>query len=167
MEKTTMELLEEALKKTGNTNFFQEVQNSLSDVQSKKEKNRKKHFKIQQEIIGISAAVSIANVLVTFCNSLESFSVIIPVITGISSVLSIIVTALIAIKGSKKYSETWIRHETHLAEMKFEIMEYVFKCEKYKTLSDEDAVDEFIVSMMSIWKNNQKRFENNMAHFDD
>lgn len=81
--------------------------------------------------------------------------------------MSILVTMFMAEKANNKYSETWLRHQKHSADMEFEILEYVFESEKYKKINDKkDAAKKFEEEMLEVWKKNQSRFEVNMTHFE-
>lgn len=162
-----MELLKGKLTKVKKEDFFEQVSVIYQETNKKSRKNRDKHFQLQHHILYTSAGVSILNVLVTFCSSFDFLSIIVPVITGISSVFSILVTTLIAVKSSKKYSETWLRHQKHVSDMEFEIMEYVFDSSKYKECTEIVAADLFVNNMFKIWRKNQKRFDNNMVRFDN
>lgn len=167
MEREIWELLEKKLSDVGEEPFFYKLKNSYEDVSSKTEKNRDKHFSLQKKIICTSAGASIANVIVAFCASFDLLKCWAPVLTALSSVLSILVTAFLAQKSMKKYSETWIRHQKHISDMEFEILEYVFEEEKYRGVSDKkNEAKLFEKEMLDIWKKNQSRFESNMSHFE-
>jgi len=161
-----LESLKKKLEKMGENDFFVQVDEVYKSVSKMSKENRDKHFSLQSRILYGSAAVSVANVLVTLCSSFYMISSFVPVITGLSSVLSVMVTTWIAIKGMKKYSETWIRHQNHQFDMELEIMEYVFDCEKYEKLTDLQATEIFKNNMIKIWKKNQEKFNSNMADFD-
>lgn len=161
-----LEKLKSKLKEAGQYDFALQVETTYKKVEKKSKGNRDKHFKIQSRILYCSAAVSLINVLVTFSSSVGFLGGIAPVLTAASSAVSILVTTMIAVKGSKKYSETWLRHQMHQADMEFEILDYVYNRGKYKTGTDEERAGEFIDAMTAIWKKNQERFSNNMANFD-
>lgn len=166
MDENLKKLFEEKMQQAGEGDFCETVMKTFRNVKEKSGKNRDKHFKIKKSIISFSAAVSIANVLVTFCGYYQILSGLIPLITGISSIFSILVTAFIAVKETKKYSETWIRHRIHLSDMELEIIKFTYGIKEY-TSADTAAVNVFKAKMYEIWEKNTKRYENNMQHFNN
>lgn len=160
-----LEKLKEKLCRAGYEDFARQVEKSYTKVKKDAENNKNKHFKIQNIILYGSAGVSITNVLVTLCNTLGCLNEIVPIITAVSSVISILVTTMIAVKGAKKHSETWLRHQMHQADMEFEMLEYVLSRGKYQADDKENAII-FMDNMLSIWRKNQEKFEQNMANFD-
>lgn len=167
LDEKIMGLLEKKLNEVGEEAFFNKVKAAIIYTDNKEKKNRDKHFSIQKKVLYTSAGVSIANVIATLCSAWDCISAVIPFITAVSSIMSILVTMFMAEKANNKYSETWLRHQKHSADMEFEILEYVFESEKYKKINDKkDAAKKFEEEMLEVWKKNQSRFEVNMTHFE-
>ena len=166
MEENALRIMKNKLEEVGQKDFAVQVEMSYNKVKEKSIANRDKHFSLQKKILFCSAGVSIVNVLVTFLGTVQCILFLVPLATSVSSILSIIVTTLIAQKGAKKYSETWIRHQKHRSDMEFEIMEYVYNNGKYRGCGEQEKADKFKESMFDIWKKNQERFNINMEKFD-
>jgi len=131
-------------------------------------KNKDNYFKIKSGMLYCSMGVNIINVLVAFLASFDHVitTYIAQISTSIASILSIVLTAMIAKKENRKYSETWLRHQSHQADMQFAIMEYVYKNGTNSPDEERRAADGFIDSMFEIWKKNQEKFNSNMKYFD-
>lgn len=163
------ELLQKAKSKLiteGLDDFANQVETSYTYARDKAVSNRDKHFTMQKRILSVSICVNIANILTALFSSLQVCSHGIAVVTAISSILSIFVTALITMKDNKSYCETWLRHQAHQASMEFEIIEYVFDCGKYQSGTSSTNAKTFQDAMLAIWKKNQDNFNTNMAHFN-
>lgn len=166
MEQKTLEIVKSNLEAVGWKDFSIEIESAYNGVKESASKNRDKHFSVQNRIIYGSAGASIANVFVTLCGAYESISHVVPLITGISSILSITVTLMLARKSTSKYSETWLRHQTHQSDMEFELMEYAYGNGKYSSGSKDEKAHKFRESIFIIWRKNQERFISNMSNFD-
>lgn len=150
----------------GLDDFANQVEFSYNYTRNKAVSNRDKHFTMQKRILSVSICVNIANILTALFSSLQVCSHGIAIVTAISSILSIFVTALVTMKDNKSYCETWLRHQAHQAAMEFEIIEYVSGCGNYQSGSSSNNAKAFQNAMLAIWKKNQDNFNTNMAHFN-
>lgn len=87
-------------------------------------------------------------------------------LTGVASIASVLATLLLGKKDTGKYCETWLRHQSHRADMEFEMMNYAYGVANYKSLNEKEAAEQFMENIIRIWKSNQDQFETNMMNFD-
>lgn len=170
MQKSQEELFSAVQAKLKRANiedsFFTTLRNVYEKTDYKANYNKKKYFRIKWVILCGSAVVSGINIIASILGAYDGTSQIVPVLTGAASIASVLVTLLLGKKESEKYSETWLRHQSHRAIMEFELMSYAYGTEKYKSCNENDAAIQFVENILRIWKTNQDHFEKNMMNFD-
>lgn len=167
MDRKIFEVVERKLKAAGvEQAFYDNLMAVYQRVSEKSEKNKKKHFKVQKKILFGTFFVSVVNITASIASGYKEVSVIIPVLTGIASIISVFVTLCIGQKNSGKYSETWMRHQRYKANLEFVIMDYAFDNDNYADETAEIKAKMFVKEIMEISKLNQNIFEKNMKNFD-
>lgn len=170
MQKAMEELfsaIQEKLQRAGiEGSFFSTLRNVYEETDNKANYNKKKHFQMKRWILRGSAAASGINIIASVLGAYDGVSQIVPILTGFASIASVLVTLFLGKKESGKYCETWLRHQSHRADMEFEMMSFAYGTEKYKLCNEHEAATQFVENMLRIWKENQDQFEKNMMNFE-
>lgn len=160
-------VVKEKLKRAEiNDSFFCVLQNAYERTDKGANSNKKKHFRIKWGILCGSAVVSSINIIASVLGTYNETTQIVPVLTGAASIASVLVTLLLGKKDTGKYCETWLRHQSPRADMEFEMMDYAYGAENYKSCNEKEAAAQFVENILRIWKSNQDQFETNMMNFD-
>ncbi|MCI8281501.1 MAG: DUF4231 domain-containing protein [Lachnospiraceae bacterium] len=152
----------------GDSLFLETLISILNDMYRKKESNKKKFFRTGTIIITLSALVSFFNTVsltLTFASVTPWIGVS---VSFLVSLLSAIVTILIALKNSKKYKETWLRHQQSYARIYQEMYNYTFSLDIY--LNTKNANERNLLFKAQIGRylaEDQSRFEQNMTNIQD
>lgn len=156
--------------------FMEDIRPVLKTELEKSDKNKKKYFNSETAILicsgcsGFFSALGVSGLLNDIFQS----------IFGIfAAALSVVITILIGTRGLRKWQETWLRHRGHLNKCYEECYLYANSIGKYKGYQpiewemeeciqkhirqrEEEALDMFKESIVSILMQNNKDFMKNM-----
>lgn len=167
MEEKTLGLLEKKLAEGQRDEFYLQFIGVYQEVNKKAAYNRDRHFSQQNGILWTSMWVSLLNIIVSFLTSLNAWNWVISLATSASSVCAILVTFLVAKKGTNQYLETWFRHQKHKTALEVETLKYVFGYRDYQGMSDEESATKFISRIIELWSENQAAFVSNMMQYSE
>ena len=159
------DLLKKKLDQGEKADFYELFKKVYDEVSKKAEGNKNEYFSQQNHILGVSAGVSVLNIVVSFLTALNAWSWIISLITSLSAVCAVLVTFLMAKKGTHKYLETWLRHQKNKAAMEEEMMRYIFGTGTYSKMEETEAAQKFTDQIIEIWSRNQAAFVGNMERY--
>lgn len=159
--------LERTPRLDGADEFFKIYKEVFTYVQDKDQKNKKIYLHIQNALIIISAVVSGLNILITLMSTIKvNIPYIVPILSGLASVATVVSTALMKHRDFKKFFETWMRHSANLFKIKTETSNYMFGIGDYSNVTDQDAFKMFIGKWSEIQKENYNNFSSNMSTFE-
>ena len=132
------------------------IEKLMQETRAKKNKNKKKHFLSEICILLITSSIGVVNAFILITT--QNFSVL-----GVTSIiLPAILTMITGLQNTKKYEETWLRHQKTYSGYQMEAIKYIYQLGDYKSCNQTEITKEYLSKMRNVGNDNTKQFEKNM-----